>query len=135
MCFSPYRGRGDGHPVLRRSPRRPWRYAPDMPAMLGHAMGINIKSSRQSRETGARKRALFIAFCVAEHRRDWWVERHGRRESLAAPWMAHQGVPLNPEKRKGTGRRPATHQAVLFSGSVFFVQAKKMNTEEPQAHT
>ena len=32
--FSPYRGRVDRHPVVRRSPRHPWRYDPLPAAML-----------------------------------------------------------------------------------------------------
>ena len=62
--------------------------------------GDNIKTSRQSRESGARQRALVDAFCVAEHRRDCQVERHGCRESLAGPGMAHRGGPYNTEKHR-----------------------------------
>ena len=32
---------------MRCSPRHPWRYNPEMDAMLGHAMGEKINSSRQ----------------------------------------------------------------------------------------
>jgi len=110
-----------------------------MAAMLGHAMGIKIKGSRQSRETGARS-ALY--FCS-------WFSRllRGRASQGFRGWAAR--MPRKPCRAKdgpsrrasqsreaqGTGRRPATHQAGLFSGSVFFGHAKKMNTEGTQFHT
>ena len=91
--------------VERRSPRRPWRYAREMAAMLGHANGIEDQKLATSRETGVRSAhhqllLIYLAFCVAEHRRDCVVERHGCRESLAGPWMALQGGPHNTEKRR-----------------------------------
>ena len=63
---------------------------------------------------------IFTPFCVAEHRRDLGVERQGCRESLAGPWMAHQGGPLNPEKRRApAGGRPRTRLAFFLVPSFF----------------
>jgi hypothetical protein len=39
--------------VERRSPRRPWRYAREMAAMLGHANGTKVKS-KSSRQVANR---------------------------------------------------------------------------------
>ena len=70
---------------------------------------------------------------MAEHRRDLGVERQGCRESLAGPWMAHQGGPLNPEKRRAAAPGLPRIRVGLFSGSVFFGHAKKMNAVWLQA--
>ena len=37
--------------VVRRSTRHPWRYDPNMAAMLSHAKGIEIKSKSKSAMT------------------------------------------------------------------------------------
>ena len=116
--------------VERRSPRRPWRYAPEMAAMLGHAMGLKIKSksSRQAAKRVCAQRTIMSfdlpAFCVAEHRRDCGVERHGCRESLAGPGMAHQGGPHNPEKHRAPAK-PATQLGWPFFWFCLFWPIKK----------
>ena len=71
------------------------------------------------------KRTLVYAFCVAEHRRDLGVERQGRRESLAGPWMAHQGGPLNPEKHRAPAAgRPRIRLAFFLVPSFLATQKR-----------
>ena len=128
LRFSPYRGRGDRHPVVRRSPRRPWRYAPDMAVMLDHAMGTRSKA-RDRVAIPVRASALllliYLAFCVAEHRRDLGVERQGRRESLAGPGMAHQGGPLNPEKHRAPAAGRPRIRLAFFLVPSFLANQKR----------
>ena len=70
-------------------------------------------------------RTLFIAFCVAEHRRDCEVERQGCRESLAGPGMAHQGGPYNPEKHRAPAvGRPRIRLAFFLVPSFLATQKR-----------
>ena len=74
-------------------------------------------------------RTLFNAFCVAEHRRDCEVERQGCRESLAGPWMAHQGGPLNPEKHRATAAgRPRIRLYFFLVPSFFGFGSRRRST-------
>ena len=118
--------------VERRSPRRPWRYAREMAAMLGHANGIEDQKQElaTSRETSVRSAHHYIlltypAFCVAEHRRDCAVERHGCRESLAGPRMALQGGPHNTEKHRAPAAgRPRSRLAFFLVPSFLATQKR-----------
>jgi hypothetical protein len=118
--------------VERRSPRRPWRYAREMAAMLGHANGIEDQKQElaTSRETGVRSAhhqilLTYPAFCVAEHRRDCGVERHGCRESLAGPWMALQGGPHNREKRRAPAAGRPRIRLAFFLVPSFLANQKR----------
>jgi hypothetical protein len=55
--------------------------------------------------------------------------RQGRRAFFAGPGMARRKIPAKDEERRAS-RRDET-QGVLSFGSVFFAQAKKMNTQLP----